>query len=218
MQVFNLRGSKGEAGGAVAGCRVSEGAMQSAMQFRVLRDGEVRLRCFLLSCRAVWHAAASDMPPRGSSRPYLCSSWIALEHTCECRHASFRPAELIQRRLMLTITVQVVHEGRAASLKRAKQAVDTVGKGAECGLLLDGWDGCQVLFANVLTICFQGLQLCATCLFRNATSFSCIPMLRQFPNIQCELLMQAGDVIKCFTIETRAARSHEVVQQQAATG
>ena len=40
--------------------------------------------------------------------------------------------------------VQVVHEGRAASLKRAKLAVDTVGKGTECGLLLDGWDGCQV--------------------------------------------------------------------------
>jgi hypothetical protein len=42
-------------------------------------------------------------------------------------------------------SVQVVHEGRAASLKRAKLAVDTVGKGTECGLLLDGWDGCQVV-------------------------------------------------------------------------
>lgn len=41
--------------------------------------------------------------------------------------------------------MQVVHEGRAASLKRAKLAVDTVGKGTECGLLLDGWDGCQVV-------------------------------------------------------------------------
>lgn len=40
-QVFTLKGSKGEAGGAVAGCRVSEGALKSAMQFRVLRNGEV---------------------------------------------------------------------------------------------------------------------------------------------------------------------------------
>jgi len=66
--------------------------------------------------------------------------------------------------------VQVVHEGRAASLKRLKQVVDTVGKGTECGLLLDGWHGCQ-----------------------------------------------AGDIVKCFTVENRPARSHEVVQQ-AATG
>ena len=40
-QVFPLKGSKGESGGAVAGCRVSEGTLKSAMQFRVLRDGEV---------------------------------------------------------------------------------------------------------------------------------------------------------------------------------
>ena len=43
------------------------------------------------------------------------------------------------------VFVQTVHEGRAASLQRAKQSVDTVGKGTECGLLLDGWDGCQVV-------------------------------------------------------------------------
>ena len=40
-QVFPLKGSKGESGGAVAGCRVSDGTLKSAMQFRVLRDGEV---------------------------------------------------------------------------------------------------------------------------------------------------------------------------------
>ena len=68
---------------------------------------------------------------------------------------------------------QVVHEGRAASLKRMKQAVDTVGRGTECGLLLDGFDGCQ-----------------------------------------------PGDTVRCFTVENRPAKSHEVVQQQqlAATG
>jgi hypothetical protein len=53
------------------------------------------------------------------------------------------------------VLVQMVHEGRAASLKRAKQAVDTVGKGTECGLLLDGWDGCQVA-----TECPFSLQSC----------------------------------------------------------
>jgi hypothetical protein len=59
--------------------------------------------------------------------------------------------------------VQVVHEGRAASLKRAKLAVDTVGKGTECGLLLDGWDGCQVV--AVIT--------CSTYVQHQAASRSC---------------------------------------------
>jgi len=42
VQVFPIRGGKGEAASAVAGCRVSEGTLKAAMQFRVLRDGEVR--------------------------------------------------------------------------------------------------------------------------------------------------------------------------------
>lgn len=48
-QVFPLKGSKGESGGAVAGCRVLEGTLKSAMQFRVLRDGEVHRRSGLLT-------------------------------------------------------------------------------------------------------------------------------------------------------------------------
>lgn len=35
----------------------------------------------------------------------------------------------------------VVHEGPAASLRRQKLDVDAVGKGAECGLVLEGFDG-----------------------------------------------------------------------------
>jgi translation initiation factor IF-2 len=112
-QVFTLKGSKGESGGAVAGCRVSEGALKSAMQFRVLRDGEVRVTCSAVTS---------------------CSH---LQHPSNQPHDKATPTCVIA-------LVQTVHEGRAASLKRAKQAVDTVGKGTECGLLLDGWDGCQV--------------------------------------------------------------------------
>lgn len=33
----------------------------------------------------------------------------------------------------------MVHEGRCASLKRHKLEVETVGKGTECGVLLDGF-------------------------------------------------------------------------------
>jgi translation initiation factor IF-2 len=37
----------------------------------------------------------------------------------------------------------VVHTGRCSSLKRHKLEVETVGKGTECGVLLDGFDGVQ---------------------------------------------------------------------------
>ncbi|KAL4858773.1 Translation initiation factor IF-2 [Chlorella vulgaris] len=38
---------------------------------------------------------------------------------------------------------EVVHTGRCSSLKRHKLEVETVGKGTECGVLLDGFDGVQ---------------------------------------------------------------------------
>ena len=43
-QVFQLKAGRGEAGGSVAGCRVSDGALKAAMQFRILRDGAVRAK------------------------------------------------------------------------------------------------------------------------------------------------------------------------------
>lgn len=36
---------------------------------------------------------------------------------------------------------EVVHSGRCSSLKRHKLDVETVGKGTECGVGLDGFDG-----------------------------------------------------------------------------
>lgn len=38
---------------------------------------------------------------------------------------------------------EVIHSGRCASLKRHKLEVETVGKGTECGVLLEGFDGVQ---------------------------------------------------------------------------
>lgn len=61
MQVFALKGSKGEAGPTVAGCRVSDGTLRADMRYRIVRDGEVRAS--LLS--------HSQTPlPRSPSRPF----------------------------------------------------------------------------------------------------------------------------------------------------
>ena len=38
---------------------------------------------------------------------------------------------------------EAVHTGACASLKRHKLEVETVGKGTECGVLLEGFDGMQ---------------------------------------------------------------------------
>jgi translation initiation factor IF-2 len=38
---------------------------------------------------------------------------------------------------------EAVHTGACASLKRHKLEVETVGKGTECGILLEGFDGMQ---------------------------------------------------------------------------
>ena len=121
--------------------------------------------------------------------------------------------------------MQVVHEGRAASLKRAKLAVDTVGKGAECGLLLDGWDGCQVAAA---VVCAAQVHHLCPAPGQPAAAAATDPRLYQSEASQQaqqglisathRLVLQAGDTVRCFTVETRAARSHEVVQQLAATG